>query len=344
MSIPIKNIYYLLCYAWNKLEEKDLVKVDPEEAKDMLDLLVRILISGTRHLLLRGLDRSYTTHEAAIPGIKGKLNLQVSLQRNLFPAGKAQCAFDEFTTNILHNQILKTTLRRLIATQEIEPAQKKQLLQLYRRMGAISEIPLDQRSFDSVQLHRNNKFYGFPLKLCELIYQQSRPSEDDGNFLFQDFTRNHLAMAALFEEFVRKFFQVHLGDQFKSIDREYITWNAVDTDQATVDRIPKMETDVTLVSEERKIILDAKFYHHTVKGKSEKLIPENLFQLFAYLKNQENGSTLTRNCEGILLYAKSGPSLDLSFSLEAHAIKVKTINLDQDWLKIEKDLLKVIEI
>ena len=28
MKIPIQNIYYLLCYAWNKLDEKDIVDED----------------------------------------------------------------------------------------------------------------------------------------------------------------------------------------------------------------------------------------------------------------------------------------------------------------------------
>ncbi|GAG60746.1 unnamed protein product, partial [marine sediment metagenome] len=27
IQIPIHNIYYLLCYAWNKLDEKDIVDV-----------------------------------------------------------------------------------------------------------------------------------------------------------------------------------------------------------------------------------------------------------------------------------------------------------------------------
>ncbi len=41
MSIPIENIYYLLCYAWNKLDEKDRVAVSAEDYTKLLDLLAK---------------------------------------------------------------------------------------------------------------------------------------------------------------------------------------------------------------------------------------------------------------------------------------------------------------
>ncbi len=37
MSIPIKNIYYLLSYAWNKLEEGERIQVSQMECATLLD-------------------------------------------------------------------------------------------------------------------------------------------------------------------------------------------------------------------------------------------------------------------------------------------------------------------
>ena len=48
MTIPITNIYYLLCYAWDRLDEKDVVDVHPEEEKDLADLFARVLVSANR--------------------------------------------------------------------------------------------------------------------------------------------------------------------------------------------------------------------------------------------------------------------------------------------------------
>ena len=41
MAIPIQNIYYLLCYAWNKLDEKEKVQVDIENSTQLLDFVCK---------------------------------------------------------------------------------------------------------------------------------------------------------------------------------------------------------------------------------------------------------------------------------------------------------------
>jgi 5-methylcytosine-specific restriction enzyme subunit McrC len=38
VNIPIENIYYLLCYAWDKLAEKEVVEVNPLESTSLADL------------------------------------------------------------------------------------------------------------------------------------------------------------------------------------------------------------------------------------------------------------------------------------------------------------------
>ncbi len=113
-EIPIANIYYLLCYAWDELEEKDtLADVDALGSTDLLNLFARVLVNGTRRLLRRGLDRGYLPHEDEIPGVRGKLLVTQTLRRNLLRHGRAACAWDELEYDTLPNRILKTTLQRL---------------------------------------------------------------------------------------------------------------------------------------------------------------------------------------------------------------------------------------
>jgi 5-methylcytosine-specific restriction enzyme subunit McrC len=50
-EIPIQNICYLLCYAWDTLEERDLVAVNALKSKDLPNLLARVLVNGLRLLL-----------------------------------------------------------------------------------------------------------------------------------------------------------------------------------------------------------------------------------------------------------------------------------------------------
>ena len=58
MKIPIENIYYLLCYAWNKLEEKERVNVSIDDKKSNTNVIMKcnadsIAILGVNSLLIK---------------------------------------------------------------------------------------------------------------------------------------------------------------------------------------------------------------------------------------------------------------------------------------------------
>ena len=73
MKIPIKNLYFLLVYAWDVLDEAGAVDVGASEMRIPEDLFAKILRNGIQHLVKRGLDRAYISETSDIPGIRGKL-------------------------------------------------------------------------------------------------------------------------------------------------------------------------------------------------------------------------------------------------------------------------------
>lgn len=83
MAIPIENIYFLLCYAWNKLDEKERVDVSIDDKTELLDLFAKVLITSSKLLLKRGIDKSYIDHQEEISGVKGKIEISQTLKRNL---------------------------------------------------------------------------------------------------------------------------------------------------------------------------------------------------------------------------------------------------------------------
>ena len=94
-KIPIQNIYYLLCYAWNKLAERDIVSVEGLDSTNLLDLLAKVLAGGLDHLFKRGLDRGYLTYYEDSRCLKGKIHFAPSVKRNLFSKAQVHCGFDE---------------------------------------------------------------------------------------------------------------------------------------------------------------------------------------------------------------------------------------------------------
>ena len=72
-QIPIQNIYFLLCYAWNHLQETEYADVRSDGCDKLWDLLARVLIRGSQQLVKRGLHRDYVVHHDLRVRPKGKV-------------------------------------------------------------------------------------------------------------------------------------------------------------------------------------------------------------------------------------------------------------------------------
>ena len=59
-TIPIANLYYLLCYAWRHVREADPVRLEELAGLDGTHhLLGKVLAEGTFRLIRQGIDRGY---------------------------------------------------------------------------------------------------------------------------------------------------------------------------------------------------------------------------------------------------------------------------------------------
>jgi 5-methylcytosine-specific restriction enzyme subunit McrC len=208
MQIPIENIYYLLCYAWNKLDEKDRVNVSIDDKTELLDLFAKVLINATKTLLKRGIDKNYIDYTEEIAGVKGKVQISQTLKGNLLLKQRTVCTYDAFTSNVLLNRILVTTLYRLTRTKGLDNELKYELVALQRMLADIEQIEITSSLFKKVILNRNNRFYGFIMNVCQIIHENTLPSEEKGKYKFSDFTRDDNKMNQLFEAFVRNFYRI----------------------------------------------------------------------------------------------------------------------------------------
>ena len=337
MEIPIRNIYFLLCYAWDKLEERDVVDVDPVGITELVDLFSRVLISGTNHLLKRGFDRSYVPFEERTSRMRGKIRFDAVVNAGV-PTATLPCEFDELSYNVVHNRILKATARRLMRTDTISKENAGRLAALCRHLPEVKDVELTSQIFGQVQLHRNNQFYDFLMKLCALIQHNLLVSETLGRSRFRDFTRDRCQMAVLFENFVRNFYRKHTNYHVR---REDIRWKLIARDPSAGKLLPKMQTDISLEVEGRKIIIDCKYTPEATKlhYESEKLRSEHLYQLHAYLSNLPDQES---RCEGMLLYPEVDTPIAAVFTNNGRTMSIRTVNLHQSWATIHDSLLKLV--
>ena len=342
MQIPIENIYFLLCYAWNKLDEKERVNVSIDDKTELLDLFAKILINATKTLLKRGIDKNYIDHTEELTGVKGKIQISQTLKSNLLLKQRTICTFDDFSSNIISNRILVSTIYRLTRTKGLDKELKNELVTLQRMLSDIDHIEITSSLFKQVRLNRNNRFYGFVMNVCQIIYDSTLPSEEQGKYKFSDFTRDDKKMNQLFEAFIRNFYRIE-QKKYKSIKKETIKWQFDNTDNESYQYLPQMETDITLENEDEKIIIDAKFYRETmtINYDKERIKSANLYQLFSYLLNQQDNSSKTQTATGILLYPTIETDYDLNFKYNEHKIQIRTVNLNSNWKNISARLKEI---
>lgn len=333
--IPIQNIYYLLCYAWNRLEERDLIEVSTDESPDLVNLLARILLNGSKTLIKRGLEQQYLSQTETYQGVKGKLDVSQSFKKNLFIKGLAICEYDELSSDILANQILKTTLINLYQTEGLDAKLRHEIKAVLWRMNEVSEIRISEEFFRRIEIQQHNILYSFLLNISELVHFNLLPNQIEGHYAFRDFVQDERQMARVFEEFIRNFYKIEVPEA--KVYREDLHWKMAGENTQF---LPKMQTDISIKMNGKKLIIDAKYYTQTLQQyyNSEKIHSPHLYQLFAYLKNQED-----ERAEGILIYPTTEKSLRLSYTHEGHTIRVETLNLNQDWQGIKSDLLTIIK-
>lgn len=337
MNIPIANIYYLLSYAWDHLEEGDLVDVHPEDETELIDLFARVLINGTNHVLRRGLDRGYIDHQEAVAGIRGKFVPAVTIKQNLLVTGRAQCAYDELSPDVVHNQILKATFTNLLRSGNLDPTLREAARDLWQRLAAVTDVDLTNTHFRRAQIHRNNTFYDLLLKVCRFLFDNLMLEERTGHARFRDFERDVRQMRQLFEAFAFNFFRRHLRGVQVTAPR--IDWYGVDRSDVDSATLPHMQTDIVISSERRAVIIDTKFTPHAFASRFdvERARSGHLYQIFAYVKNYALQHP-ARRVSGMLLYPVVDQPFACTYRLHQHTIEIRSIDLRKPWRLIERDM------
>jgi 5-methylcytosine-specific restriction enzyme subunit McrC len=337
-SIPIQNIYYLLCYAWDQLAEGEVVDANKIESNELVDLFASVLNSGIRHIVRKGLDQGYEEHEETIQSIRGKINIGQSIRSFAFQHGRAHCRFDEFTPNTLANQIIKSTLSYIKNVPELNSNLRKESARLYKGLDEINTIRLHPRLFQQVQLHRNNRFYRFLLNICELIVSSMFVDEQSGKTKFRDFIRDEKRMNRLFESFVRNYYRREYPEL--DVRSEKISWDAVSESDPKLSFLPSMRTDISIHDNDRSLIIDTKYYRETFQSYygSKTIHSGNLYQILSYLKNFSKAEQSNKKIEGMLLYPVVKENVRETYDIQGHKISICTLNLFQDWTQIKAEL------
>ena len=130
--IRIKNIYYMLSYAFQILNEQGYKQLLTEKFDNTAELCAAILSKGVSLQIKRGLGKAYLSQTESLAAVKGKINITASIKEQSFMQKKLICTYDEFSVNFYMNRNIKTTMNLLLHS-EISKIRKKELRKLDRK-------------------------------------------------------------------------------------------------------------------------------------------------------------------------------------------------------------------
>jgi len=340
--IPIANVYYLYCYAWERFSEGRTLVTGAEDSPDLPNLLARVLLNGMQSLFRRGLDRAYQPVEEEIGTVRGHIELGASLRLHARNARLLYCSYDELSHDVLHNQILKAALKRLSTLGRIETVLAAECRRMIAKLHNVSDIRLTQDCFARVQLHRNNAFYDLLLRVANLVFNSLIPTPDGLGHSFRDVLRDEREMARVFEAFVRNFYRAEQSAY--RVEPLAIPWHATESSVGVEDRLPQMRVDVFLRSRSRQVIIDTKYYAEALQSYqgAPSFRSGNLYQLFSYLKNHAPRLPAGMQLDGILLYPQVGRTFDAVYDVQGHEVRLATVDLAKPWPMIAERLLNLI--
>src|SRR5512132_2207888 len=183
-GIPIRNLWHMLLYAWNEpLLQNQVSMGDVEQAPTLDALLALILIRFLEQRLRIGLGRGYMEETKRLHRVRGRINFAESLKQHTFERGEAISDFQQYSLNEPRNQILRSTLRRLVQVGEFgadradAEALRHRLRRLVRNLHGVDLVELTPELVRRQQFAQNENDYRLMLSVCELVVLRQMPLE-----------------------------------------------------------------------------------------------------------------------------------------------------------------------
>ena len=333
--IRIQNIYYMLAYAFQVLNEQGYRNIATEDFDNTAELCAAILARGISTQIKRGLGKEYIPRTEALSSLRGKIDITESIKTQALQRNLLVCSYDEFSVNSHMNRIIKATVLLLLRA-DITKARKKKLRKLLVFFDDVDAIDLHSVNWN-MQYNRNNQNYRILISICYLVVKGLLQTQSDGTTKLMDFL-DEQRMHRLYEKFILEYYRREYPQI--SANASQIPWK-LDDDMSAM--LPVMQSDIMLTHGEKTLIIDAKYYSHTTQIQYDKhtLHSGNMYQIFTYVKNKEAElADKPHEVSGMLLYARTDEEVypENEYHMSGNRIEVRTLNLDRDFSQIKKQL------
>ncbi|GGZ02541.1 McrC family protein [Streptomyces poonensis] len=294
-KVPVARLFFLLGYSLDPKGGWRDGEVEVGEHRDLLPALAHAVERQVDRALRQGLLQGYRATEETALVVRGRIREAEQIRRRFGATLPVEVAYDEFTTDIAENRILRSAVERLLRLPGVPRDVRRRLLHQRARLADVTAIVRGQ-PLPGWRPSRLNARYHHALHLARVVLEESSAEHAPGGLHVDGFLFD---MNKLFEDFVT----VALREAFHSPAGSASAYTSRFQDTHHLDEAAsiRMKPDFVLYGPDGGArpcaVADAKY-----KAEKRGGYPDaDLYQMLAYC-------TALGLAEGHLVYAKGNAS------------------------------------
>ncbi|WP_041930960.1 McrC family protein [Pantoea ananatis] len=248
------------------------------QKQSLLDIFIQYFCQDLRTQILQGKLLNYVELEQNQTVMRGRLIVPQHIRHNLIHKERLYCRFDDFTEDMLLNQIIRFTLLLLLRWTRSDTT-KRQIKKLLMHFDGISDVLITLQSFKLLQSDRINQRFRAILEQCKLFINALKPDVLPGStplfsLLFD--------MNRLFEAWVAERLKPWAAQQGWHLltqgPRKYLTIREDNTQQF------QLRPDIALVDDYDvpQMIADTKWKLLNAADRKLGVSSSDIYQIYAY--------------------------------------------------------------
>lgn len=351
MSIPVRNIWWLMLYASDlgKAAAPALLAAEdlPEEIPD---LVAEILARAVEQRQRRQLSTAFRQREAVLSRVRGRIDHLGTARRQLLAQGRIACRFEELTVDSPRNRFVRAALHsvaRLVRKPELAH-RCRGLAHGLCRQGVVGEAP-SRRQISAERFGLHDQADQAMLAAACLAIDLALPTEEAGPHALLEPERCVHWLRRLFEKAIGGFYRLHLDDaQWLVHTGKALQWPITEATSGIAHVFPAtMRTDIVLDRRDapQRLVIDTKFTSIFGRGwyREQSLRSGYVYQLYAYLRSQEGqGDPWADAASGLLLHPAIDGHADESVRIQGHQLRFATVDLAGSHAEIKARLLSLV--
>ncbi|MFD8538985.1 McrC family protein [Streptomyces rubrogriseus] len=196
-KLPVRRLFFLVGYSRDPGGWRD-GDVDVGGHDELLPAIAHTVERQTDRALRQGLLQGYRNTEATEFVVRGRIREADQIRRRFGAPFPAEIAYDEFSTDIAENRILRSAVERLLRVHGVPGAVRTRLVHQRARLAEVTPLAKGQ-SLPGWQPSRLNARYHRALRLAKLVLDNASVEHLPGGVRMNGFLFD---MNTIFEDFV----------------------------------------------------------------------------------------------------------------------------------------------